>query len=221
MKLYHRFWRFPGSARLSVWYREGILAEYCSIYIYCRTLSYNHFARTPRKPLPLLLSMLVDRFVSSNGRPIFARVHLRGNVFTESLPTNGSLYATIFSSEGSKLFFAYDNILLCGIISFKWCAIEVLVRYSRSDCSVAESNNSIVIVPMLPATVWLCSEDYVKDAYSGAQLACKFVTTPQTGHKTHPASHTSELCLLVCFSSCTLPIAGSLGSCPWSTGISS
>jgi hypothetical protein len=32
-KLYLRFWRFPGSARLSFWYRERILAEFCSIYI--------------------------------------------------------------------------------------------------------------------------------------------------------------------------------------------
>jgi hypothetical protein len=42
MKLYHRFWRFPGSARLSFWYRERILAEFCSIYIIDMTLEGLH-----------------------------------------------------------------------------------------------------------------------------------------------------------------------------------
>jgi hypothetical protein len=51
--------------------------------------------------------------------------------------------------------------------------------------AITDADPSIVIVPTLPASVCLWSEENVKDAYSGAQLACKLVTTPQTGHKIH------------------------------------
>jgi hypothetical protein len=54
--------------------------------------------RTPRKTRLLssriVLSVFTDP-LSSNRRPLVARVGSHGNVFTESLPSNGSLYHNI------------------------------------------------------------------------------------------------------------------------------
>jgi hypothetical protein len=71
--------------------------------LYCRTVPYNHFARTPRKTQPVSLRRRVEWSVPSNGRPAFALVRSRGNVFTESLPSNGFLRQNIFLG-GLKLF---------------------------------------------------------------------------------------------------------------------
>jgi hypothetical protein len=61
----------------------------------CRTLLYNHFARTAQKTQPLLLRRRFTDPLPSGGCPIVARVGSRGNVFTESLPSNGSMRQSI------------------------------------------------------------------------------------------------------------------------------
>jgi hypothetical protein len=62
--------------------------DYCSILLllFCRTLSYNHFARTTRKRPS---SVVKDAcLLVRNGWPIVACACC-GNVFTEPLPING------------------------------------------------------------------------------------------------------------------------------------
>jgi hypothetical protein len=55
----------------------------------CRTLPYNHFARTPLKTQSLFSGGVFTDPLHSNRRPILARFGSPGNVFTVSLPSNG------------------------------------------------------------------------------------------------------------------------------------
>jgi hypothetical protein len=61
---------------------------YSTTVLYCQTLPNNHFARTPRKTHFPLLRRRTDSLPSIR-HPILERVGLSGNVFTESLPSNG------------------------------------------------------------------------------------------------------------------------------------
>jgi hypothetical protein len=58
---------------------------------------YNPSAWTTQKTRPFYCweGLFTDP-LRSNGRPIFARVRFRGNIYTESLPSNGSIYHNIF-----------------------------------------------------------------------------------------------------------------------------
>jgi hypothetical protein len=85
--------------------------------------------------------------------------------------------------------------------------LEVVVMLLKA---ITDADPSTVIVPTLPASVWLCGEEDMKDAYSGAQLTCTLITTPQTGHK--PILHRAHPSCA--FSSYALTILDSVASYP-------
>jgi hypothetical protein len=62
----------------------------------CRTLLYNHFARTMRKIQPLLLRKLVYWHTVSNGCRVVAHVRSCEHVFTESVSSNWSIRHSIY-----------------------------------------------------------------------------------------------------------------------------
>jgi hypothetical protein len=64
--------------------------------LFCWTHPYNHFAWTTQQTHPLLLRNVFTDPLPCNRHHIVARVCLRGNVFTETLPSNWNTRHNIF-----------------------------------------------------------------------------------------------------------------------------
>jgi hypothetical protein len=80
----------------------------------CSLRTSRHIAsgRTPRKTLSSIVHSVLGVFIDplpSNRRPIVARVGSRGNVFTESLPSNGSVRHNTLYDPHNLLIQKYCN----------------------------------------------------------------------------------------------------------------
>jgi hypothetical protein len=103
------------------------------LLFYCAStlpnISYNHFARTTQRIQPVFFTRrVVTAPFPSNRRPIVARVGSCGNVFTESLPSNGHTRHSTYEMFG-RLHIAHEQIMYSSCIY----AQKYFLRHVRDE----------------------------------------------------------------------------------------
>jgi hypothetical protein len=100
---------------------------------------YNPSARTTQKAASLLLIRLSTDPLPSSGRPIVARIRLRGNVFTESLPSHGSIR--------HSMHLPYISVFLSfNFYSFQYATSILVSCFNRVFRSMCDSEHEGIMV---------------------------------------------------------------------------